>query len=51
VPSDEEAASLLAHKDIYVWVADMDAELAGFAYAYVLSRIDGDTSVFLTSSD
>jgi hypothetical protein len=25
----------------------VDAELAGFAYAYVLSRIDGDTSVFL----
>jgi ribosomal protein S18 acetylase RimI-like enzyme len=47
VPSDEEAASLLAHKDIYVWVAEVDAELAGFAYAYVLSRIDGDTSVFL----
>jgi GNAT superfamily N-acetyltransferase len=47
VPSNEEAASLLAHKDIHVWVAEVDAELAGFAYAYVLSRIDGDTSVFL----
>lgn len=47
VPSHEEAASLLAHEDIYVWVAEMDAELAGFAYAYVLSRIDGDISVFL----
>lgn len=47
VPSDEEASSLLAHEDVYVWVAEVDAELAGFAYAYVLSRIDGDTSVFL----
>jgi ribosomal protein S18 acetylase RimI-like enzyme len=47
VPSDEEASSLLAHEDIYVWVAEVDAELAGFAYAYVLSRIDGDISVFL----
>src|SRR4029453_11851561 len=47
VPSDDEATSLLGRKDIYVWVAEVDAELAGFAYAYVLSRIDGDTSVFL----
>ena len=47
VPSDAEAASLLAHRDIYVWVSEVDAELAGFAYAYVLSRIDGDISVFL----
>jgi aminoglycoside 3-N-acetyltransferase I len=46
VPSDEEASSLLAHEDIYVWVAEVDAKLAGFAYAYVLSRIDGNTSVF-----
>jgi hypothetical protein len=44
VPSDNEAASLLAREDIYVWVADVDGELAGFAYAYVLDRIDGDTS-------
>jgi GNAT superfamily N-acetyltransferase len=47
VPSDDEATSLLARKDIYVWVADVDGELAGFAYAYVLKRIDGDTSIFL----
>jgi ribosomal protein S18 acetylase RimI-like enzyme len=47
VPSDEEASSLLEHEDIYVWIAEVGAELAGFAYAYVLSRIDGDTSVFL----
>jgi GNAT superfamily N-acetyltransferase len=47
VPSDGEAASFLARDDIYVWVADVDGELAGFAYAYVLLRIDGDTSVFL----
>lgn len=31
VPSDEEASSLLGRKDIYVWVAKVDAELAGFA--------------------
>jgi GNAT superfamily N-acetyltransferase len=47
VPSDDEAASLLADDDIHVWVAEEEGELAGFAYAYVLSRIDGDTSVFL----
>lgn len=47
VPSDHEAASLLARKDVYVWVADVGGALAGFAYAYVLLRIDGDTSVFL----
>jgi ribosomal protein S18 acetylase RimI-like enzyme len=47
VPSDEQAASLLACENIYIWVAEVEAELAGFAYAYLLSRIDGDTSVFL----
>jgi GNAT superfamily N-acetyltransferase len=47
VPSGQEAASFLARDDVYVWVADVDGELAGFAYAYVLLRIDGDTSVFL----
>jgi len=47
VPSDAEAADLLAREDIYVWVAEVQEELAGFAYAYVLSRIDGETSVFL----
>jgi len=47
VPSDEEAAAFLAHDDIHTWVAEVDGELAGFAFAYVLLRIDGDTSVFL----
>jgi GNAT superfamily N-acetyltransferase len=47
VPSDKEAADLLAREHVYVWVADVEGELAGFAYAYVLLRIDGDTSVFL----
>jgi ribosomal protein S18 acetylase RimI-like enzyme len=47
VPSDEEAVAFLARNDIHVWVAEVDGELAGFAYAYVLLRIDGDTSVFL----
>ena len=47
VPSDDEAMGFLARDDIYVWVADVDGEVAGFAYAYVLLRIDGDTSVFL----
>jgi ribosomal protein S18 acetylase RimI-like enzyme len=46
-PSAEEAASLLARTDVYVWVAEVRGELAGFAYAYVLDRIDGDRSVFL----
>lgn len=47
VPSEEEAAALLARDDVYVWVAEVEGELAGFAYAYLLLRIDGDTSVFL----
>jgi ribosomal protein S18 acetylase RimI-like enzyme len=47
VPSDAEAVDLLAREDVYVWVAEVQEELAGFAYGYVLLRIDGDTSVFL----
>ncbi len=47
VPSDEEASRLLACDDVYVWVAEDGGELAGFAYAYVLLRVDGDTGVFL----
>ena len=47
VPSEGEAAAFLARDDIHVWVAEVEGELAGFAYAYVLLRIDGDTSVFL----
>ena len=47
VPSDDEAAAFLARDDIHVWVAEVNGELAGFAYAYVLLRIDGDTGVFL----
>ena len=47
VPSDEEAAALLARDDVHVWIADVDGEVAGFAYAYVLLRIDGDTGIFL----
>jgi ribosomal protein S18 acetylase RimI-like enzyme len=47
VLSGEEAAAFLARDDIHVWIAEVDGELAGFAYAYVLLRIDGDTSVFL----
>ncbi len=47
VPSDEEAARFLARDDIHVWVAEVDGEPAGFAYAYVLLRVDGDRSVFL----
>jgi GNAT superfamily N-acetyltransferase len=51
VPSDDEAARLLAREDVRVWVAEVEGELAGFAYAYVLLRIDGDTSVFLYELD
>jgi len=47
VPSDDQASVFLAREDIHVWVAEVGGELAGFAYAYVLLRIDGDTSVFL----
>jgi GNAT superfamily N-acetyltransferase len=47
VPSDDAAAAFLARDDIHVWIAEVDGELAGFTYAYVLLRIDGDTSVFL----
>jgi GNAT superfamily N-acetyltransferase len=51
VPSDAEAIRLLEQEDIDVWVAEVDGEPAGFAYAYVLLRIDGDTSVFLYELD
>ena len=47
MPSDGRRPSFLARDDINVWVAEVEGELAGFAYAYVLLRIDGDTSVFL----
>ena len=47
VPSAEESARLLARDDVHVWVAEVDGEPAGFAYAYVLLRVDGDRSVFL----
>ena len=47
VPDDDEATRFLARDDIHVWVAEVDGEPAGFAYAYVLLRVDGDRSVFL----
>jgi ribosomal protein S18 acetylase RimI-like enzyme len=47
VPSDEEAAHVLSLDDLLVWVAEVDGELAGFAYAHELPRIDGATTVFL----
>ena len=51
VPSSEEASRVLARDDVHIWVAEVDRELAGFAYAYVLLRVDGDTSVFLYELD
>jgi GNAT superfamily N-acetyltransferase len=51
VPSEDEASAFLSRDDIYVWVGEMDGELAGFAYAYHLLRIDGDTSVFIYELD
>ena len=47
MPSDAEAAHALALDDLHVWVAEVEGELAGFAYAHDLPRIDGDTNVFL----
>jgi GNAT superfamily N-acetyltransferase len=47
VPSDEEAARTLALADVHIWIAEVGRELAGFAYAHELQRIDGDTMVFL----
>lgn len=51
VPSDEEAGAVLARADLPIWIAEVDGELAGFAYAQVLLRVDGDTSVFLYELD
>jgi GNAT superfamily N-acetyltransferase len=47
VPSDHEAARALGLDDVHIWIAEVDAELVGFAYAHELQRIDGDTMVFL----
>ena len=47
MPSAEEAARLLQRDDVHVWLAQVGGEPAGFAYAYVLLRVDGDRSVFL----
>jgi GNAT superfamily N-acetyltransferase len=51
VPSEDEASAFLSRDDIYVRVGEVDGELAGFAYAYHLLRIDGDTSVVLDELD
>jgi GNAT superfamily N-acetyltransferase len=47
VPSSGEAERVLALDDVHIWIAEVDGELAGFAYAHELERIDGDTMVFL----
>jgi ribosomal protein S18 acetylase RimI-like enzyme len=47
VPSDEEAAHVLALPDFHVWIAEVDGALAGFAYSHELPRMDGATTVFL----
>ena len=47
VPSDDEAAAFLATDWAATFVAlDEGERCVGFAYGYVLPRIDGDTSVF-----
>ena len=51
MPTDEEASRLLERDDVHIWLAEVDGEPAGFAYAYVLLRLDGDTSVFLYELD
>jgi len=47
VPTDDEATRVLGLDDVHIWVAEVDGELAGFAYAHDLQRLDGDTMVFL----
>jgi GNAT superfamily N-acetyltransferase len=47
VATDEEATRTLSLDDLHIWIAEVDGELAGFAYAHELQRIDGDTMVFL----
>ena len=51
VPSEDEAIAVLAREELPIWVAEVDGELAGFAYAHLLLRIDGDSSVFLYELD
>jgi len=51
VPTDDEAVAVLTRSELPIWVAEVGGELAGFAYAHVLLRIDGDTSVFLYELD
>jgi len=51
VPSDEEAARFLATQWAAAFVALDGEEPSGFAYGYVLPRIDGATSVFFYELD
>jgi GNAT superfamily N-acetyltransferase len=51
VPTEGEAVAILAREQLVIWVAEVDGDLAGFAYAHILLRIDGDTSVFLYELD
>jgi ribosomal protein S18 acetylase RimI-like enzyme len=46
VPRDDEAVRFLATDWAAAFVALEDAEPVGFAYGYVLPRIDGATSMF-----
>ena len=46
VPSDPEARRFLERDDVVVFAALDDGRPVGFAYGYVLARLDGDTSVF-----
>ena len=45
-PSHAEASDLLTRDDVYVFAALDGGRLAGFALAYELPRIDGDTMLF-----
>lgn len=47
VPSLEEARRFLARRDVATFAALDGQEIVAFAYAYVLPRIDGESSVFL----
>jgi ribosomal protein S18 acetylase RimI-like enzyme len=51
VPTEEESHRFLARQDIATFVWLEGADPVGFAYGYLLLRIDGDRSVFFYELD